>query len=95
MDVQVGHCLAGSRAIVDADVVAVGPVPLGNPLFCPVEKGKQRRALEPRHLKKRPDMALWNDQAMAISLYTTPAKFLLGKNVEGKQWAGQTLNLRR
>ena len=33
MDVQVRHCLAGSGIIVDADVVAIGLVLLGNQFF--------------------------------------------------------------
>jgi hypothetical protein len=65
MDVQVRHRLAGSRTIVDADVVAVGLMLFGSLLFCLVEKGKQRHTLARCYLKERPDMALWNDQAVA------------------------------
>ena len=43
VDVQVRHRLASRCAIVDADVVAIGPVLLGNQFLGPVQKIKQRR----------------------------------------------------
>ena len=64
MEVQVRHGLAGSGAIVDADVAAIGPVLLGNQFFCPVKKRKQRSALDFSQLKEQADMALGNDQAL-------------------------------
>ena len=64
VEVQVRHGLAGSGAIVDADVAAIGPVLLGNQFFCPVKKRKQRSALDFSQLKERADMALGNDQAV-------------------------------
>ena len=65
VDVHVRHGLAGSGAIVDPDVVAVGTVLLGNQFFCPVKKRQQRSALKFSHLKERADMALGNDQAVS------------------------------
>ncbi len=65
VDVHVRHGLAGSSAIVDADVLAIGPVLLGNQFFCPIKKRKQRSALKFSHLKERADMALGNDQAVS------------------------------
>ena len=58
------HGLAGSGAIVNADVAAIGPVLLGNQFFCPIKKRKQRGALDFSQLKERADMALGNDQAV-------------------------------
>ena len=65
VDVHVRHGLADSSAIVDADVLAIGPVLLGNQFFCPIKKRKQRSALKFSHLKERADMALGNDQAVS------------------------------
>ena len=61
---QVRNGLAGGRAIVDAYVVAIGPVLPGRQRFDTVEKGKKCRALDASCLKERADMALGHHQAM-------------------------------
>ena len=72
MDVQVRNCLASGRAIVDADVIAVGLVSFFDQLLRFVEKGQQSCAFGRCRVKEGADMAFRDDEGDRVRRGSRP-----------------------
>ena len=65
VDVEMRHRLPCGGSVVDADVVALGIERLIKYALCPVQQRHQFKLFIWLQLKKRPDMAPWDDQRVA------------------------------
>lgn len=62
MNVQMWHGLTGRRTVVDADVVRLRPKLKVDACSGAVKQSQQIKAFVGRKVKKRPGVALWDDE---------------------------------